>query len=204
MIRHKSNEFIHKELKSIKNLGFETIAIYDDLFAAKRSKFLEFEKELQQTDIVDNTKFLLPNALSVAVLTEELIDAIIRMNVEYFKISIESGSQYTQSKIIKKNVNLKKTRRLLEYMRTKELPIEVNFILGFPGETKELMQETLDFIDSIDVDWVSMFSALPLPGTEMYQQFIEEGVIDETFDWDTNRHPLRSFDTKEIGKDWVN
>jgi len=202
MIRHKSNDFILKELKYIKNLGFETITIYDDLFAAKRTKFLELEKELQQFGIVDNTKFLLPNALSVAVLTEEIIDAITRMNVEYFRVAIESGSQYTQRKIIKKNVNLKKCRRLLEYMRTKDLPIEVNFILGFPGETKELMQETIDFIHSIDVDWVLIFSALPLPGTEIYQQFIEEGAIEqETFDWDMNRMPLRDFDTKEIGKD---
>ena len=99
-------------------------------------------------------------------------------------------------------MNLKKARKLLKYMRTKDLPIEVNFVLGFPGETKDLMQETIDFIATIDVDWVLVFSALPLPGTELYQQFIDEGAIDqETFDWDMNRMPLRDFDTKEIGKD---
>jgi len=202
-VREKSNAFIVEELKHIKSLGFETITIYDDLFAAKPKKFLELEKELQQIGIVDNTKFLIPNALNVMVLNEEVIDAITRMNVEYLRVAIESGSQYTQNKIIKKNVNLKKAERLLKYMRrTTDLPIEVNFILGFPGETKELMQETIDFIAAIDVDWVLVFSALPLPGTEVYQQFIDEGVIDqETFDWDMNRLPLRDFDTKEIGKD---
>ena len=201
-VRDKSNEFIVEELKHIKSLGFKTITIYDDLFAAKPKKFLKLEKELEQVGIVDNTKFLIPNALNVMVLNEEVIDAIARMNVEYFRVAIESGSQYTQNKIIKKHINLKKAQKLLKYMRTKDLPIEVNFIIGFPGETKDLMQETIDFIDTIDVDWVLIFSALPLPGTELYQQFIDEGVIDQkTFDWDMNRMPLRDFDTKEIGKE---
>jgi anaerobic magnesium-protoporphyrin IX monomethyl ester cyclase len=201
-IRDKSNEFIVEELKHIKSLGFKTITIYDDLFAAKPKKFLELEKELEQIGIVGNTNFLIPNALNVMILNEDVIDAITRMNAEYFRVAIESGSQYTQNNIIKKHVNLKKARKLLKYMRTKDLPIEVNFVLGFPGETKDLMQETIDFIATIDVDWVLVFSALPLPGTELYQQFIDEGAIDqETFDWDMNRMPLRDFDTKEIGKD---
>jgi len=201
-VREKSNEFIVEELKHIKSLGFKTITIYDDLFAAKPKKFLELEKELEQIGIVDNTKFLIPNALNVMVINEEVIDAITRMNVEYLRVAIESGSQYTQNNIIKKYVNLKKARRLLKYMRTTDLPIEVNFILGFPGETKDLMQETIDFIATIDVDWVLVFTALPLPGTEIYRQFIDDEVIDqETFDWDMNRLPLRDFDTKEIGKE---
>jgi radical SAM superfamily enzyme YgiQ (UPF0313 family) len=71
--------------------------------------------------------------------------------------------------------------------------------LGFPGETRELMQETVDYIETIDIDWVHFFAALPLPGSELFYQYVELGVVDpNNFDWDMSRYPLRNFDTKEI------
>ena len=180
-MRDKSNERIIEEILYVTNsLGFGTVTVYDDLFAARRSKFLNLVDDMKKVgDILGNTKFLLPNALSVSVMTEDIIDAIEEMGVEYFRVAIESGSQYTQDNIILKRVNLQKCRKILKYMRKKKMPIESNFILGYPNETKELMKETIDFINSIDIDWVLIFSALPLPGTTLFQEFIDMGVIDE-------------------------
>ncbi|MBU0778070.1 MAG: radical SAM protein [Parcubacteria group bacterium] len=200
LIRSKSNERILKDILYLKNKeGFKRIIIQDDLFAAKRQKFIELESMISKNNLHKERLFSLPNGLSVAVMTEEIIDKIYSMGVDFFRVAIESGSTYTQQKIIKKNVDLEKARKIIKYMRTKDLPIETNFILGFPGETKELMQETINYIDTIDVDWVHIFAALPLPGSELFYQFAKIGAIDpNNFDWDMCRYPLRNFDTKEI------
>jgi radical SAM superfamily enzyme YgiQ (UPF0313 family) len=199
-IRSKSNERILKDILYLRNEeGFGRIIIQDDLFAAKGRKFIELESMISRANLNEERLFSLPNGLSVAVMTEEIVDKIYSMGVDFFRVAIESGSTYTQREIIKKNVDLEKARRIIDYMRTKGLPIETNFILGFPGETRELMQETIDYIDTIDVDWVHLFAALPLPGTEVFRQFAGMGVIDpENFDWDMCRYPLRNFDTEEI------
>ena len=61
------------------------------------------------------------------------------------------------------------------------------------------MQETIDYIKTIDVDWIQVFAALPLPGTEMFDQFAEHGVIDRNnIDWDRCSCSTREFDTDEI------
>ncbi|MEK6857637.1 MAG: radical SAM protein, partial [Nanoarchaeota archaeon] len=199
-IRSKSNERIMDELRYVKNvLKFKRIIIQDDLFAAKRKKFLELHKMILDERICEGITFCLPNALCVAIMNEEVIDALISMGAEFIKLSIESGSSYTQKHIIHKNVPLDKAKRLLEYLRKKDISIEVNFILGFPNETRELMQETIDYIDSLDVDWVIVYTAVPLPGTRIFQEFVNMGVISiENYDWDICRFPLRSFDTNTI------
>jgi tetratricopeptide (TPR) repeat protein len=79
--------------------------------------------------------------------------------------------------------------------------VETNILFGFPGETKEYMQETIDYLETVDVDWVQTFTALPLPGTEMFRQFANRGVIDpDNINWDYCGYADREFETEEISK----
>lgn len=197
-IRFKSFERIMAEFKLlIEDNGFNKIVIEDDLFAADKKKFLAIADKIAKD--YGSIKFLLPQGLSVAVIDEEIIDAMIKMGMDQASLAIESGSEYVQKFIIKKNVPLVKAKRTLEYFRKKNFYIYTNFILGFPDETKEMMRETIKFIDGLDVDWVYIFRALPLPGSEIYDKLVAQGIINpDSFDWDGLRLGSRTFDTPEI------
>lgn len=197
-IRYKSNERILNELRELVNkYNFDKIIIEDDLFAVNKQKFLELVDKVIEMNL--RVKYFLPQGLSVAILNKEIIDAMIKMGIDEASLAIESGSPYTQKNIIKKNVDLSKARSITEYLREKGFRIYVNFILGFPGEKRELMQETIDFIKTIDVDWVFIFNAIPLRGSEMFQEFAERGIINpHNYDFDGVRLGRRTFDTPEI------
>ena len=82
-------------------------------------------------------------------------------------------------------------------MRKAGFKAHTNFILGSPHETDAMRQESLDYMKTIDVNWVYVFNALPLPGSELFKEF--EKVTDmRTVDWDTVRLGLRKFDTTDI------
>lgn len=198
-LRYKSNDKIIKELKElIYKYNFTSIMVEDDLFAADKDKFLTLADKILALNA--NINFSLPQGLSVAILDEEIIDAMSRIGINEVAVAIESGSPYTQKHIINKNVSLAKATKILKYLREKDFLIYANFILGFPRETRGLMQETIDFIKTIDVDWIYVLNAMPLPGSEMFQEFISMGVIDSNnFDWDTMRFGhIRMFDAPEI------
>ena len=76
--------------------------------------------------------------------------------------------------------------------------VRAYFIFGFPGETREMMQETIDFAASLPTDWNVFNVAAPLIGTEMYEQMIALGWIDRTFNWDDAFFQERTFDTPAI------
>ena len=197
-VRFKSNKRILSELRElIEKYHFDKIVIEDDLFAAKKNKFIELVDEITRLNY--SVKYFLPQGLSVSILDNDIIDAMIRMGIDEGSIAIESGSPYVQKEIIRKNVNLRKTKSILHYLRKKEWFICVNFIFGFPGETRPMMQETIDFIRTLDVDWVYIFHALPLPGSDIYTHLLSNGIINEnTIDWDGIRLGRRVFDTPEI------
>ena len=196
-MRFKSNDKIIMALHHlIEDLNFEKVWVEDDLFAKNKKKFLELEDRIRTNGW--HGKIGIRNGLSVKIIDEKTIDVVCDMGINQITLNIESGSPYTQEHIIKKNVPLAKAKRLIQYARTKDMEIDIPIILGFPGETLELMQESINFAYSIDVDWIHFLCASPLPGSEMFEQFVEMGVIDpETYDWDS-RWQHRDFDTPEI------
>ena len=80
---------------------------------------------------IPNLEMQFPNSLAVNTLDEEVIDAMMEAGMTIFYLAIESGSPYTQVKIIKKHVNLDRARRLVEYANKRNLYTRCNFIIGF-------------------------------------------------------------------------
>jgi tetratricopeptide (TPR) repeat protein len=119
-------------------------------------------------------------------------------------LAIESGSEYVQKHIMKKNVNLKKAREVVDYFRSINVNTRCFFILGMPRETKAQMEETIEYGKSLNADWCDFFVAIPLIGSEIYEQFAEMGCIDKNdMDWSGTYVMARSFDTEEISAEEI-
>ena len=189
----------------IKNFGVNTINIVDDLFGADKKYFYDFFHKIDERGL--KFRLVIPAGLSITVFDEKMIDVLIGHGLQAVYFPLESGSEYVQKKIIKKRVNLDKAVQLIQYAKTKGLFTGINIILGFPGETREMINETYQFIKNLPVDSVAFFAAFPYPATEMTEMllkngaFTEDGLI-EIWDSATQGFKQRPFDTKEIsGKD---
>ncbi len=55
--------------------------------------------------------------------------------------------------------------------------VSAGFILGFPGETKEMTQQTIDFAKSLDIHFAQFSIMVPYPGTPLYKALKEQGEI---------------------------
>jgi anaerobic magnesium-protoporphyrin IX monomethyl ester cyclase len=199
-IRAKSNQRIIEDLLHLReSCGFSNIVIWDDLLAARKSKFINLAKKINDEKINQGLIFSMPSGLSVRIMDKKLLEAVCSLGFDYVRIMIESGSKFAQEHIVKKRVDLCKARKLISHARTLGVKVETNILFGFPKETKQHMQETIDYINTIDVDWIQVFALLPLPGTEAYNEFVKMGHIDPTrIDWNHCGYGSREFDTKEI------
>jgi radical SAM superfamily enzyme YgiQ (UPF0313 family) len=57
------------------------------------------------------------------------------------------------------------------------ITIHGTFILGLPGETKETIQETIEFAREVNPHTIQVSVAAPYPGTELYRQAQESGWL---------------------------
>ena len=198
-VRHKSTDQCIAELKYLFDYGCTHIKPEDDIWAINKPRFMKLVDAIVELkkNYDQEIDFELSQGLSVAVMDEERIDAIMRMGCYGAQLAIESGSPYVQKNIIKKNVKLDKARNILDYMRRVGFEASVNFIVGYPGESSSMRQETFDYIKTIDVNWVYIFNCAPIKGTKLFNEF--EKVADmDALDWDNMRMGRRLFDTSEI------
>ncbi len=197
-MRYRSTENVVEELRILKNrYNATSVTPEDDLFTVKKDRIIDLCNTIY-AEFSGTLHFQFPNGLSVATLDEDVIGALIKMGMTIANIAIESGSPYVQRKIIEKNCNLERAKNVVQHCRDTGVITRTYFILGFPGETREHMQETVDFILQLPSDWSVISQAGPLIGTKMYEQLLERGDIDASFNWDDSFFFDRNYDTPEI------
>jgi anaerobic magnesium-protoporphyrin IX monomethyl ester cyclase len=114
-------------------------------------------------------------------ITEENVRMMKRAGCWQISFGVESGSQEVLEKIRKK-VTLQQIRCALQISRDAGLLNKGFFIVGHPGETKETLRLTYDFIMGSPLDDISVTMLTPFPGTELHARAAEFGRLDS--DWE--------------------
>ena len=91
-----------------------------------------------------------------------------------FLVGYESGNDDTLTRI-KKGVTTEEMRRFTKACHQAGVVIHGTFILGLPVETKETIEQTIDFAKELDVFCLQVSLAAPYPGTELYEQAKHNG-----------------------------
>lgn len=194
-VRKRSIEHIMEEIQHIyKKHGINKFLFYDDLFTMKKARFFEMMRAFKNANIPDLLFYT--QGFHINVTDEAMIDAIAGM-AKSILFAVDSGSQYIQDKIIHKNNKLSRGRELMAHAQRKGLIVRSNFIFGFPTETREIMEESANYMRLLESDWFQIYTAIPLIGTALHEQLLERGILKKRFDeklWEGSRYGERVFD----------
>ena len=127
--------------------------------------FLEL---IQALDTVEGIKRLRISSIEPNLLKNETIDFVSKSNcfVPHFHIPLQSGSN-----LVLKNMRRRYMRELYEErvsMIKQQMPdacIGVDVIVGFPGETEALFLETFNFLNTLDISYLHVFTYSERPNT---------------------------------------
>jgi len=84
------------------------------------------------------------------------------------KVGIESGSQYVVDKIVNKHLDLNYAYKTVQYIRDIGMSVHGTFTYGLPGETKEQMQETKQFINKTNFNTVQESGTAEIEGSPLH------------------------------------
>jgi radical SAM superfamily enzyme YgiQ (UPF0313 family) len=84
-------------------------------------------------------------------------------------VGYESGNDEILRRI-KKGVTTERMRRFTRDCHRAGVVIHGTFILGLPVETRETIEQTIQFAQELDVFSLQVSLAAPYPGTELYAQ----------------------------------
>ncbi|MBW1998357.1 MAG: radical SAM protein [Deltaproteobacteria bacterium] len=183
-IRTRSVESVIEELSMLRGkFGVREFHIEDDNFTLNREFVESFCESLLRKDIRMTWGF--PNGIRLDTVDRALFKLMKRAGCYALNFGIESGSPRIL-KMIEKKVHLEQIREQLTLAKEEGFDIGGFFILGFPTETREEMEETISFARSLPLDRIGISYFQPFPGSRIYEQLLDQGEIEE--DWANHHH----------------
>lgn len=144
-----SVDAISKELKQISSLhAVSSINFIDDTFNFPPARFKEILKML----IREKIKFKWNSHFRCQFADEEVIALMKESGCEGVFLGIESGSQQILNNM-NKHSSIEDYIKGIELLKNYEIITYASFIIGFPGETKDTVNETIGFIEETKPDF---------------------------------------------------
>lgn len=179
--RPRSPENVVSEIEQlVKDYGIEHLDMEDDNFTLNKERAKKILDLMAQKGI--KLEWSTPNGIRADTVDEELIKKMKESGCTRTIVAPESGNQYVVDNIIKKRINLERIKEVVKWCKKYGLLVESFFVLGFPGETKAQMMDTIRFgkeLRKLGADDCAFYIATPFYGTELYQIVREKGYLKE-------------------------
>jgi len=106
----------------------------------------------------------------------ETLKLMREAGLRHVVVGYESGNDAIL-KNIKKGITREQATRFTRDCRKLGLSIHGAFIMGLPGESRQTINETIEFAKRLDLNSIQASIASPYPGTEFYDLCLEKGWI---------------------------
>jgi len=177
--RPRSAKNIVDEIELInKEYGREYFSFMDDNLTLSKTRTIEIANEILKRKL--KIKFDTPAGVAIKTLDKEVLDKLIQAGLEGICVAPESGSDYIRNKIIGKNTSSEQIYKCFDLLRKyPQLFVRAFFIVGFPEETKETMEQTYNMVQKLAdrIDSISLFYAIPFPGTKLFNSSKSQQLI---------------------------
>ncbi|MCA1561943.1 MAG: B12-binding domain-containing radical SAM protein [Acidobacteria bacterium] len=91
-------------------------------------------------------------------------------------LGIESESDEVR-KDMTKRLERQKIQAAFQNMRQAGIKSFAFFIFGYPGETPDTMDHTIEYAVKLDPDFANFYPAVPYPGTALYERCLRDGLL---------------------------
>ncbi len=108
---------------------------------------------------------------------EDLLDLAQKSGCHHVNIGIENVCQESITSIDKRQNPVQEYEWLLKRLRDRGIFYSLNFMFGLDGDTKELFEETLAFLERVKAPLAFFNVATPRQGTPMWDQMHRQGRL---------------------------
>jgi sialic acid synthase SpsE/radical SAM superfamily enzyme YgiQ (UPF0313 family) len=177
--RTRSAEHVVGEIEALKhNYDVDFISFQDDCFVIDKQRVYDI------CDLIDHNSALRSLRWSctgrVTVCDKDMLQRMRASGCVSVSYGIESGSEIILRNM-RKNAGLDKAKQAICNTRAAGLRCPVSFMIGYPGETPETVQETVEFCKELNIPLTALMFTCPYPGTELYEQVKDTETFREQF-----------------------
>ncbi len=200
MFRRRSAANVAEEMEElVHKYKVRKIEFLDDVFMLNKKRAVAIAKEIRERGL--DVSFVASSRVDGVDL--EVLKELQKAGLSTIYYGAESGSQRILD-LMGKGITLEQTKDAVKKSKAAGIKTIASFILGYPGETLEEIDQTIKFATQLDIDYAQFSILTPYPGTPIFYKLKEKGLL-ETEDWDryTVLEPVIKYEKLGLSKELV-
>jgi radical SAM superfamily enzyme YgiQ (UPF0313 family) len=170
-----------EELRYLESEGYKQLLFVDDNFTFNPTRVMELCKRIRKEKL--DIEWIAEGRVDVCSL--EMFREMVAAGQRVMYFGIETANQRLLD-YYNKRTTPEKAEKAVRAARKAGVDIIVgSFVIGASDETREEIQKTIDFAKRIPID-IPQFNILcAYPGSDLWAEFVENGLIDAEKYWET-------------------
>jgi radical SAM superfamily enzyme YgiQ (UPF0313 family) len=178
-VRVRSAQNIVEEIKEcVEKYDIKNFLFWSDVFNFDR----EWTLELCQAIIDSGLEITWSSNTRADTADAEMAELMYESGCRLVSIGVESGSQYVLDKIGKK-LTVNDIRDTVKIFKNAKIKIYNYFVIGLPWDDENTIEQSIQFAIELDSDFISFYTATPLPGTRFDKYIKEHHLFDKETSW---------------------
>ena len=174
-IRFRDPKDVVDEIEYLKDTyQIEEFAVLDENFTLSKKHAIAFCNLLIERDL--NLGWYLGNGVRVDSTDEEVIALMKKAGNYRIALGVDSGNDDIL-KELKKRITKDQARHAISVYKKYGYEITTFFMIGAPSETKQTVQDTINFAKELNPDIATFNNLTPLPGSELYKYYDSKGAL---------------------------
>jgi radical SAM superfamily enzyme YgiQ (UPF0313 family) len=163
-MRFWSPEFMLSEFEKLANLGVSNIRISDEMFFLNQRYF----EPLLQGIIDRKLEFNMWSYSRIDTVRERYLDLFKSAGINWLAVGIEAGNREVRREVSKGTFQLEDVTSVVKLIQDSDIGVAANYIFGFPDDTLETMNQTLDLALELNTEMCNMYPCQALPGSPLH------------------------------------
>jgi len=174
--RSKSTKRIMQEIYNIdwKN---DFIFFCEDNFTIKTKRTKEILETMIRSGVPNKMYFSCQSRVDTLYRNPWLIDLMHKAGIRQVFLGIESVHQESLDAMNKQNTTPEMVKKVVSSLQDRGISIFGGIIIGFPGETKTMVRQNIQFARSLNLTCIQFTPITAFPGTDFYNEMEEKNMI---------------------------
>ena len=172
--RWRSAAHIADEIEQCVAQGIDEAFIYDDTFTVRKDRVHDLCDEIIKRKI----DFTWDVRAHVNTVDLDLLKHMSEAGCDRIHFGVEVGND-RMMQTIRKNTNVEKVRKAFAAAKTARMETLGYFMVGQQTETADDIEDTLNLAKSLKPNYAHFTIFCPYPGTQIYAQALEQGILKE-------------------------
>lgn len=197
-VRMRSAENIIAEIKEcVEKYNIKNFLFWSDIFNINRDWTIDLCKKIIESGL----KITWSANTRANTMDDEMASYMYKSGCRLVSIGVESGSQEILDNIGKK-ITLDEIRNTVKVLKKNKIKIYNYFVIGLPWETEKTVEETIRFAIELDSNFISFYTAAPLPGTRFFAYAMMNKLVTENLDFN-NAYYIPTVRSHELSKERI-